>query len=57
MQYKALQWLYKQLKDKRIALGKTDKKPNHTEKEINDIQTAIDTIEYIIGVVTAKGEA
>ena len=56
MQYQALQWLYKQLKRKRVALGACERRPNHTEQEINDIMAAIETIEYIIGVVNAKGE-
>ena len=34
---KALEWLYKQLKKKRIALGRAEEKPNRAESEINDI--------------------
>ena len=54
--YTALDWLYKQLKQKRIALGKAESKPNANSNEIADIVLSIDTIEYIIGVVTKIGE-
>lgn len=56
MQYQALRWLYKQLREKRIALGRAEKKPNHTEEEIKNILSTIEIIEYIIGIVNAKGE-
>ena len=46
----ALEWLYKQLKQKRIALGNAERKPN-ASAEIDDIKAAIDAIEWIIGVV------
>ena len=50
-QYQALEWLYKQLKSKRVALGHAESKPNATADEINDIKHAINTIEWIIGVI------
>ena len=55
MQRQALEWLYKQLKQKRIALCNAENKPNVKESEINDIRSSIDTIEWIIGEVL-KGE-
>lgn len=56
MQYKALEWLYTKLKRKRIALLHAEKRKGCTEREKNDIQSDIDILEYIIGVVTAKGD-
>lgn len=47
----ALDWLYRQLKKKRMALGNAEKKPNISDSEIADISSAIDIIEYIIGAV------
>ena len=55
MQRQALEWLYKQLKQKRIALGNAENKPNVKESEINDIKSSLNTIEWIIGEVL-KGE-
>lgn len=54
--YTALDWLYKQLKQKRIALGKAEQKANANSSEIADIVLSIETIEWIIGAVLAKGE-
>ena len=48
----ALKWLYTQLKNKRIALGRAEAKGNSREED--DIKRAIDIIEWIIGVVLEK---
>ena len=53
--YTALEWLYKQLKKKRVALGNAESKPNVNGGEIEDIEYAIETIEWIIAVVLEKG--
>lgn len=53
--YTALEWLYKQLKKKRVALGNAESKPNVSSGEIADIQWSIETIEYIISVVLERG--
>ena len=52
---RALEWLYKNLKKKRIALDNAEQKPNRSEREIEDIRSAIEIIEYIIGVVLKDG--
>ena len=52
---RALEWLYRQLKKKRIALSRAEQKPNSAERELNDIRSAIETIEYIIEVVLKDG--
>lgn len=50
----ALKWLYGQLRRKRIALGQAEKKPNVTAGEIEDLQSAIEVIEWVIGVVLER---
>ena len=47
---KALEWLYKQLKRKRIALSRAEGRSN-AEHEVRDIKETIDIIEDIIAVV------
>ena len=54
--YTALSWLYKQLKQKRVALGNAESKPNVNSGEIEDIKLSIETIEYIIGIVLERKE-
>lgn len=56
MQYIALEYLYKELLEKRKGLGRAEKRPGHTDEEIRNIHRKIDILEYIIGIVTAKGE-
>lgn len=54
--YAALLWLYKQLKQKRVALGNAERKPNVNSSEIEDVKTSIEIIEYIIGIVLERKE-
>lgn len=56
MRQQALEWLYKQLRKKRQALGTADKRPGCTAEELANLQRHIEIIEYICGVVIAKGE-
>lgn len=56
MQYKALEYLYKELRRERTGLGRAEKRPGHTDEEIRNIHRKIDILEYIIGIVTAKGD-
>ena len=55
MREKALDWLYRQLKKKRIALGRAETKPNTPKSEMKNIRSDIETIEWIIGELL-KGE-
>lgn len=48
---KALAWLYKQLKKKRIALDDAERKPNRSYSELLNIKEDIACIEYIAGEV------
>lgn len=50
----ALKWLYGQLRRKRIALGQAEKKPNVDAVEVESLQSAIDVIEWLIGVVLER---
>lgn len=52
---KALAWLYKQLKKKRIALGNAENKPHTSKSEIDNIKSTINTIEWIIATIL-KGD-
>lgn len=47
----ALKWLYAQLRRKRIALGKAEDKMNVSPLELESLSSAIEVIEWIIGVV------
>lgn len=47
----ALKWLYGQLRRKRVALGKAEGKMNVSPLEIESLSSAIEVIEWIIGVV------
>lgn len=51
MRDKALKWLYGQLKKKRVALGRADSKPCAPREEIENLEQAIELIEWIIGKV------
>ena len=50
---KALNWLYGQLRRKRISLGKAEDKPNVDALELESLQSSIEIIEWIIGEVLA----
>ena len=56
MQYKALQYLYKELRRERKGLGHAEQRPGHTDEEIRNIHRKIDILEYVIGIVTADDE-
>jgi hypothetical protein len=51
----ALKWLYGQLRKKRIAVGRAEKKPNVDAVEIGNLQESIEIIEWIIGKVLEGG--
>ena len=48
MNERALAWLHKQLRKKKIALFRAENKPIVSDKEIADIEDAIDILEYLI---------
>lgn len=56
MQQQALEWLQKQLKQKRWALVNAQKKPNTPQVDLDNIQSAIDSIEWIIRKIEADGK-
>ena len=51
MREKALKWLYDWLRKKRVALGWAEDKTNVQKEEIENIESTIELIEYIIGKV------
>jgi hypothetical protein len=52
----ALKWLYGELRRKRIAVGKAEGKPNVSPLEIENIESTIEVIEWIIGKVLEYNE-
>ena len=50
----ALEWLNKQTKAKEIALFRATNKPNRDDREVDDILTALDILEYITGVIPTR---
>ncbi len=50
----ALKWLYGELRRKRIALGKSEKKPNVDPGELESLKSTIEVIEWLIGVVLER---
>lgn len=51
----ALNWLYGQLRRKRIAYGNAERKPNRDERELANLAKSIEIIEWIIGVLLEGG--
>lgn len=56
MNERALAWLNKQLKAKDTALFRTLHKPNASEKEIENLEDAIEIIEYIKAQLDPQGD-
>ena len=51
----ALTWLYKELKKTRINKYNAELRQSNDDERHN-LQTKIEILEYIIGVITAKGD-
>ena len=49
------EWLRKQLKKKRIARERAERKPNRSDAEIADINAAIEVLEYLLKKIIEKG--
>lgn len=52
-----IEWLNKQTKAKEIALTRAANKPNRDDREIDNILSALDILEYITGVISAQPES
>jgi len=50
---KALDFLYRQLKDTRIALGHAEHRPGVKQDELDNLRGRIDVIEWLTAVVLA----
>ena len=50
----ALKWLYGQLRRKRVALGRAEEKPNVEPGEIENLQSGIAVIEWLVGIVLER---
>ena len=53
---KALEYLYKQLKDTRISLGHAERRPGVTDEELDNLRAKIDILEYSAAAVLAYEE-
>jgi PHP family Zn ribbon phosphoesterase len=53
---KALEYLYKQLKDTRISLGHAERRPGVTDEELDNLRSKIDMLEYSAAAVLAYEE-
>jgi len=54
MREKALEWLYKQLKQARVALGHAEHKKGAKQPELDDLRGKIALLEYLCEVVTKE---
>lgn len=54
MREKALEWLYKQLKQARVALGHAEHKTGVKQPELDDLNGKIALLEYLCEVVTKE---
>ena len=54
MREKALEWLYKQLKQARVALGHSEHKKGVKQPELDDLRGKIALLEYLCEVVTKE---
>jgi len=54
MREKALEWLYKELKKTRVALGHAEGKTGVKQRELDDLRGKIDLLEYLCGLVTKE---
>lgn len=48
--YSGLDWLYKELKKKRIALSRAEEKGGYNSEEAANIRQKIEVIEWLIGL-------
>ena len=53
---KALEYLYKQIKDTRISLGHAEHRPGVTDEELDNLRSKIDILEYSAEAVLAYEE-
>ena len=51
MNEKALVYLYKQIKKKKIALSQAEEKTNRSHSEIVDIHNTIEILDYLVTLV------
>lgn len=52
----ALRFLYKALKDAKIALGRAENKPNAKQEELDNLQRKIAVMDFIIPLVIQAKE-
>lgn len=53
---KALAYLYRELRAARIALGRAESKPNVQQKELDDLNSRIELLEWTAAVVLKEDD-
>lgn len=56
MRQKALEWLYRELKKAKIALGNAESRPGVTREELDNLQRKIAVIDWMIPLVIKAQE-
>lgn len=55
-QERALKWLFNELRKAKIALDRAETRPGVTQTELDNLQSKIDTIDWIIPLVVKATE-
>ena len=50
----ALEWLYRELKKAKIALGHAESRPGVTREELDNLQRKIDVLDYLTTLVNKE---
>lgn len=54
MRQKALEWLYRELKRSKIALGYAESRPGVTQQDLDNLQRKIDVLDYLTTLVNKE---
>ena len=54
MRQLALDWLYRELKKAKIALGHAETRPGVTQEELDNLQRKIDVLDYLTTLVNKE---
>jgi hypothetical protein len=54
MRDEALEWLYRELKKAKIALGHAESRPGVTREELDNLQRKIDVLDYLTTLVNKE---
>lgn len=54
MRKTALEWLYRELRKAKIALGHAESRPGVTREELDNLQRKIDVLDYLTTLVNKE---